>query len=331
MDWSKGYSALYYATIVDPDTWRDINRLEIISGSIKQQESGLRVSADLTCRNFDKTKELWVRIYLDANQNGVLAHEALFTGLATSPDETYDGVIETSPVACYSVLKPAEDVLLPRGWYAPKETQGGTVIKELFKQLPSPVVIDEGSPRLTSSIIAEDEENKLTMADKILKAIGWRMRIEGDGTIHITEKAKEAEVQFNAADNDSIEPDISKSSDWYSCPNVFRASTETATATAIDNGEGILSIKSRGREVWASEDGVELNANENLAQYATRRLKEEQSVKMPVSYKRRYTPGLVPTDLVRLHYPEQGLEGLYRITDSSIELGGKVTETAVKA
>ena len=36
IDWSKGFSARYYATIVDPKTWRDIYAGSFVSPPNKQ-------------------------------------------------------------------------------------------------------------------------------------------------------------------------------------------------------------------------------------------------------------------------------------------------------
>ena len=41
MDWSKGFSAEYYMAIVDPSTWRDVERVEITGGSVTRTASGL--------------------------------------------------------------------------------------------------------------------------------------------------------------------------------------------------------------------------------------------------------------------------------------------------
>ena len=51
MDWSKGYSATYYAKRVDPATWRDLETIKLTGGSIKREPSGLRESADIECVN----------------------------------------------------------------------------------------------------------------------------------------------------------------------------------------------------------------------------------------------------------------------------------------
>ena len=68
MNWSSGFSAEYYASIVDPNTWRDINRFEITGGSITRNDSELRESADIECLNYTEVTEQWIRIWLNAKQ-----------------------------------------------------------------------------------------------------------------------------------------------------------------------------------------------------------------------------------------------------------------------
>ena len=133
MNWNNGFSATYYITEVDPVTWKDKDRIEITKGSIKRTDSELRASASLDCINFDQSKEKWIRVYLDAKQNQSSEHTALFTGLASSPNRNINGLLVSNKVDCYSVLKPCEDVLLPRGWYAPSGVSGVTVLKNLLE------------------------------------------------------------------------------------------------------------------------------------------------------------------------------------------------------
>ena len=189
MDYSKGFSASYYASYVDPNSWRDIERIEMTDGSVNRTTSELRATATIVCTKYPKNTERWVRIYLDAKQGAESVHIPLFTGLATSPSDDINGTYIENSVECYSVLKPVEDVLLDRGWYAPVEVPSGSLIRNLLAPTPAPVVIADNSPSLTEAIIAEDNESNLSMIDKILTATGWRMRLAGDGTIQILPKA----------------------------------------------------------------------------------------------------------------------------------------------
>lgn len=332
MDWTKGYSSNYYIKTVDSATWRDLETIRITGGSIKKEREGLRESAEVKCTEYDGT-ESWIRVYLDANQGGSYAHEALFTGLATSPKWDIDGRRRSAELECYSVLKPAEDILLPRGWYVSAGANGAEAVRSLLSASPAPVTIADGAPALTNSIIAEDEETNLSMADKILEAINWRLRISGDGTISIEPYDVSADVDLDPLENDVIETKISVENDWFSCPNVFRAIDEDMTGIARDDDPASpLSTINRGREIWMQEDNCDLAEDESIAEYARRMLKDAQRVSQTVSYDRRYLPDVLPGDLIMLRYPEQGVDGLYMVESQDIELGhGATTSEEVTA
>lgn len=333
MDWNAGYSASYYATFIDPRTWKDVERFEIKSGSVKRESDGLMYSASFDCSAYEKDTERWVRIWLDARQGSESAHVPLFTGLATSPAESFNGNIIENTIECYSVLKPAEDILLDRGWYVPAGVSGSALIRSLLSATPAPITEDEHAPSLNESIIAEDGESRLTMVGKVLTAMGWRLRLDGYGTIHIAPSATEASASYDPLLNDAIEPEVEVERDWYGCPNVFRAVSDDISAVARDDSiKSPLSTVNRGREVWIEETDCDLNDGESIADYAARRLRELQMVSSRAKYNRRFNPNVLPTDLVRLHYPVQGLEGLYRVESQSIEIGhgAKTSEEVVK-
>jgi len=333
MKWSSGFSARYYAYVVDPASWRETDRLDITGGNISRSDEGLRDSADIECKAYAQGTERYIRIYLDAEQNGASSHVPLFTGLATSPSRDIDGYYETNNVECYSVLKAADDVLLERGYYVPAGASGAAVIKELLSCVPAPVMISGTAPALQTSIIAGDGETRLSMADKVLTAIAWRMRIGGDGTIELCPKSKEEVAQFDPISQDVLEPTITVDYDWYSCPNVLRAVKDDLSAVARDDSpDSPLSTVSRGREVWAEDTSCELNTGESISEYAARHLKELQRVQLSAEYDRRFHPDVMVGDLVRLHYPAQGLEGLFRVKSQKIELGfGAKTSEEIEA
>lgn len=323
MDWNGGYTASYYGCYVDAGTWRDLERFEIISGSISKGSDDLRESADITTTSYDETREQWIRIYLDAEQNGDIVHQALFTGLATSPSKDMNGNLKEHKMTVYSVLKPAEDILLERGWYAPAGVSGAEIIQELLEVIPAPVTISGSAPKLTNNIVAEDGETCLTMTEKILQAINWRIVIEGDGAVTLEDKASSFVIMFDANSTDIVEPQITVSKDWFSCPNVFRAVSEDNTAVAEDVKGSYLSIEGRGRRVMKEELNAETADNESLQEYAERRLIEEQQVQKTASYSRCYIPEIHVTDMVNFHYEQ--LTGDFIVTEQKITLDHKAT------
>ena len=355
MDWNKGYSARYEMTEVDPVTWRDISTLRLTGGKIDRSADGLKESADIDMT--EDPGEKWIRIYLDARQNGAASRTALFTGLTSAPKREIDGRRNTFSAACYSVLKPCDDILLPRGWYVPAGADGAKLIARLLDVI-APVsyagqkktintidyVTDENgsvltteqnnqigiissgitggeiaSPELSTAIIAEDGETRLTMAQKIADAINWNIRITGMGEIDIEPYNTEIKAVFSP-DADMIEPKLSVENDWYSCPNVFRAIMDGMAAVARDDSaDSRLSTISRGREIWQEETDCDLSGSETLSAYAIRRLKELQNPSKTVSYDRRYNPDVAIGSYVRLNYPQ--ISGTVKVTSQSVTLG----------
>lgn len=322
MDWNRGYSAAYYMTIVDPDTWRDTRRIKLNGGSINRMTTDLRESADIDCEPLDEGYENWIRIWLDARQADDSVHLPIFTGLASSPGKIINGMRIESKLQCYSVLKPASDILLPRGWYAARDFKAGDMITKLLRSCKAPVDVQGETPRLSSYIIAEENETNLTMTNKILDAIGWRLRIEGDGTIQICPEAEEPSATFGTLRADCIEPRISVEKDLFECPNVFRAASGNNSVEVRDEDpDSALSTSSRKREVWKEESNITLFEGETLQSYAKRRLRELQRVSMTASYDRRYHPDVLPGDIVRINYPAQNLVGDFCVNSQKITLG----------
>lgn len=310
-------------TILDPDSWRDIQRYEIVSGSIDRNlTDSLKEAADITTTEKVESGEAWIRIWLDARQvDGSSNHLPLFTGLLTSPQRELNGVREKYKAECYSVLKPAADKLLDRGWYADTITPGAEIVAKLLGITPAPITISKGSSKLKQEIIAEDGETNLTMADKILNAINWEISIDGLGNINIEPKKESVSGTFGT-ENDILELSITDKKDWYSCPNVLRVIAGDDIAIARnDNPDSPLSTISRKREIWMEDSKDEIKEGEELAEYANRRLKEESNAIRTVSCTRRFQPEIYPGDLIKLHYPKHDLRGIFRIQSQKIELG----------
>ena len=324
MDWSKGYSARYYMTILDKKTMKDIRRVELKGGSIKRTLDNLRQSANLECDGYDTSNEEYIRVWLDAEQSGDISHTPLFTGIATAPDNDYDGYKKSNSLECYSVLKIAEDMLLPRGWYAPFESDGTLLIKDLLSVLNVPITIaDTEVPPLKTAIVSETKENRLSMTDKILNAMNWTLRLNGDGSIYISPVNTDVKLKIDSISNDIIENHISIKYDWYNAPNVLRCIMDNNYAEVKDeNPDSPLSIQNRGREVWYEESGVMLGANETLGEYTHRRLKELQQASLNISYDRRYWPDIYPNDVISISYPGCNVSGKFLITDQTVNLGG---------
>ena len=331
VDWNNGFSATYHASRVNPQTWTDMGEIPIISGSVSRNaDSALAESAEITIRGSIAPEE-WVRIYLIAKQGGAKTRVPLFTGIVSSPSRDIDGRSETRKLECYSVLKVADDVLLPLGWFAPARTKGGELIKMLLSDLPCPVELDEGSPNIISSFVAGNEDTKLSVAQEIAKAINWQIKVNGDGSVRICPKPLTISGTFDNVENDIIETKVTDEMDIFSIPNVLRVTLDGSAATARDDDpDSEYSTASRGREIWMAED-AELAAGESLGDYAFRRLKELQKPARKLGYTRRFRPDVSINDLVSIVYPQQGIGEVFRVSSQDITLshGASVKEEVI--
>ena len=235
VDFSRGISATYYATRVNPQTWSDAGEISIISGEVtKNASSSIVVSADISV-NEEMGAEDWIRVYMIAEQNGSKERVPIFTGIVSSPSRDINGNTETRKLDCYSVLKVASDILLPLGWFAPARTSGGELIRILLSDLPCPVELDDGSPNIISSFVAGNNDSKLTVAQEIAEAINWQIKVNGDGSVRICPKPLTIAGTFDNIENDIIEMDVTDSRDIFSVPNVLRVTLQGSAATARDD------------------------------------------------------------------------------------------------
>lgn len=326
MNWNSGFSAQYELNRVDPVSFHDAGSLKFTAGSISRSGTGLMESADITMTN--NPGECLIRVYLRARQGDDGERIPLFTGLTSVPERTLDGIRTGYNVECYSVLKPVADILVPRGYYAPAGADAAQLVRDLLKVGPAPVETEEDGPVLTEAIVAEDTMSRLDVAWMILNAIGWRLRISGDGTVHVCSAAEEPSAVFDTMDNDVIEVSLTDTQDWYSVPNCIRVISGDKYVEYIDSDPDsevstVSRRVSRGGtgEIWMSDTAAATGNNESLAEYAMRLLKESQAPARTISYARRYRPDVLVGDLVVLHLPSIGIDGKFRIDSQQIELG----------
>ena len=99
-----------------------------------------------------------------------------------------------------------------------------------------------------------------------------------------------------------------------------------------DSEDSALSTINRGREIWMEETDCYLNAGETIAEYAKRRLEEEQMQYYTASYTRRFYPDVKTTDIISIHYPGNDFAGTFVITSQNISLGhgASVSESVQK-
>lgn len=327
MDWNQGYTATFRLYSVNQSTWGDGDEIEnLVSASVtKDNESSLIEDASISIDG--EPIKGYVRLVLEAKNTSGMAKVNLGTFLVTSPKRSINGVLTTIDLECYSVLKPADDKLLPPGWYFP---EGGDPIagaSELLSNcLKCPVEPAESDIRTDQVKIAESNETALSMAKYLLEDTNWFIYIDGRGCVSIKKKPDNIVKMFDTYENDVLMPNITDETDIFEVPNILRVTDSSGNYETIYNNDdnSSTSISALGWEKWAAEQ-LELDYGESLVGKGAERMEKLSKSTRKISYTREFNPDVKLNDIGLYLLPQQGIVGAFRVISQSIELGAGVT------
>ena len=332
MDWNQGHTATFRLYSVNQSTWGDGDEIEnLVSASVtKDNESSLIEDASISIDG--EPIKGYVRLVLEAKNTSGMAKVNLGTFLVTSPKRSINGVLTTIDLECYSVLKPADDKLLPPGWYFP---EGGDPIagaSELLSNcLKCPVEPAESDIRTDQVKVAESNETALSMAKYLLDDTDWFIYIDGRGCVSIKKKPDNIVKMFDAYENDVLMPNITDESDIFDIPNILRVTDSSGNYETIYNNDeqSDTSIEKLGWEKWSSEQ-LSLDYGETLLGKGGERMEELSKTTRKINYSREFDPDVKLNDVALYMLPKQRIVGTFRIISQSlsIENGIKVSEIA---
>lgn len=332
MDWNQGYTATFRLYSVNQSTWGDGDEIEnLVSASVtKDNESSLIEDASISIDG--EPIKGYVRLVLEAKNTSGMAKVNLGTFLVTSPKRSINGLLTTIDLECYSVLKPADDKLLPPGWYFP---EGGDPIagaSELLSNcLKCPVEPAESDIRTDQVKVAENNETALSMAKYLLEDTDWFIYIDGRGCVSIKKKPDNIVKMFDAYENDVLMPNITDESDIFDIPNILRVTDSSGNYETIYNNDeqSDTSIEKLGWEKWSSEQ-LSLDYGETLLGKGGERMEELSKTTRKINYSREFDPDVKLNDVALYMLPKQRIVGTFRIISQSlsIENGIKVSEIA---
>lgn len=84
----------------------------------------------------------------------------------------------------YSVLKPADEAALAAGACARAGIDGAAYVRQLLSVCPGRVVA-HGSAALPRNVVFDSGASRLQAAWDTLDAMGWRIRLDGDGAVNV--------------------------------------------------------------------------------------------------------------------------------------------------
>ena len=344
IDWSESMEQSFEYYEVDPNTWKDIKKIENVkSCSIDRDESSDTLgSASISI--VDTLGETYIRAYLLIRQNGNNFRVTLGTFLVQTPSSDFDGKNRNVTMDCYTPLLELKENPPPLGYTLMK---GENIMKRAYEicreNCRAPVVETKLEKVLEANFVSNTDDTWLVFLQDLLAQAKYKFYLDEEGKILFAPIQKLEQLKpvwtFNDDNSSILYPDINLEHDLYGIPNVVEVvcstGTEMYTARIVnDDPNSPTSTVNRGREILYRETSPNIQgipSIEQINEYAERLLEELSSVEYQVSYKHGYCPVRVG-DCVRLNYERADLKDVKaKVISQSIncETSCSVDETAV--
>ena len=344
IDWSESMEQSFEYYEVDPNTWKDIRKIENVkSCSIDRDESSDTLgSASISI--VDTLGETYIRAYLLIRQNGNNFRVTLGTFLVQTPSSDFDGKNRNVTMDCYTPLLELKENPPPLGYTLMK---GENIMERAYEicreNCRAPVVETKLEKVLEANFVSNTDDTWLVFLQDLLAQAKYKFYLDEEGKILFAPIQKLEQLKpvwtFNDDNSSILYPDINLEHDLYGIPNVVEVvcstGTEMYTARIVnDDLNSPTSTVNRGREILYRETSPNIQgvpSIEQINEYAEALLEELSSVEYQVSYKHGYCPVRVG-DCVRLNYERADLKDVKaKVISQSIncETSCSVDETAV--
>lgn len=344
IDWLSSMQQTFEYYTVDPNTWRDVKKIENVISSTIDRDSEAETLGSATITMSEAIGECYVRIYLVAIQKGKTYKVALGTFLVQTPSWSFDGKTKEISVDAYTPLLELKENLPPIGYSL---LEGENIMNMAYRlcreRVRAPVIEAVCDTNLYDDFVANTNDTWLTFLTDLIENAKYVFDLDEMGRVlflPVQDTASLQPVWTYTDDNSSIlYPDISLDRDLYGIPNVvevvYSNGKDNYYARVVnDNPNSPISTVNRGREIVHRVTNPSLygDPTENQTkEYAERLLKELSTLECTVTYSHGYCPVRV-NDCVRLNYTRSGISGVKaKVISQSIDCsaGCKVTETAV--
>lgn len=321
-DWTKSMQQTFEYYVVDPNTWKDSNQINIVTKSSISRDSSAETLGSASIDITGGLDECYIRIYLVTIQNGITEKFALGTFLVQTPSYTFDGKIKTGSLDAYTPLIELKEKLPPVGYSLLKDENVMTRAYQLTREnVRAPVVEPKCPTNLYYDFVSETSDTWLTYTSDLISIAKYEFDLDELGRILFAPKQDTASLQpvwtYNDDNSSILYSDVTTERDLYGIPNVvevvYSKNNDNYYARVENTDENSpISIPNRGREIVyrvTDPDLVGDPTNNQIQEYAERLLREFSSLEYTVTYKHGYCPVRLG-DCVRLNYTRAGLNNV---------------------
>lgn len=343
-DWTASMQQSFEYYTVDPGTWREVKRLDNVTGCTITRDSSAETLGSATIDVSETVGEAYIRIYLVTIQNGVTEKFPLGTYLVQTPSSKFDGKVRTVSMDAYTPLIELKENQPPLGYFTPEDTNIMEEASRLTKEyVRAPVVDGLSEVKMYKDFVSNTNDTWLTYISDMIANAKFTFDLDEMGRILFAPKQDTASLQpvwTYTDDNSSIlYTDVDLDHDLYGIPNVveviYSDSNSTYYAIRENNEDGSpVSIQNRGRRITTRYNNPDIGGVPTQAmidEYAEQALRELSTFEYTIKYKHGYN-GVRVGDCVRLDLKKAQITNIKaKVISQSIscEPGTPVTETAV--
>lgn len=343
-DWHKTMQQTFEYYIVDPKTWRDIEKLSTVTSCKITRDSDMETLGSASIDVTESLGESYIRVYLTTIQNDVTERFPLGTFLVQTPSRTFNGKNYQSTMDAYTPLLELKESPPPLGYSILKNENILDIAYRLAREhTRAPVVKSNSNATLNYDFAANTDDTWLTYISDLVNSAKYTLGLDELGRVIFSPKQNLSSLQpvwtYNDDNSSILYPELSVSRDFYGVPNVvevvYSDEYDTFYSRVVnDDPNSPTSTISRGREIIYRDTSPSLCGIPTQAQideYATELLSELSTIECTISYSHGYCPVRLG-DCVRLNYTRAGLTDIKaKVISQTIdcETGCKVTEKAV--
>lgn len=342
-DWLSSMQQTFEYYTVDPNTWKDVKRLDNVKSCTISRDSDVATLGSATIDVTEFVGECYIRVYLITFQNGITEKHPLGTFLVQTLPSTFNGKIQTITADAYTPLLELKENPPPLGYSL---LEGSNIMRNAYllvrDNARAPVVEVVSEDKLYYDFVANSDDNWLTFLTDLIGNAKFTFDLDELGRILFAPWQDTASLQpvwtYDDSNSSILYPDVTMDRDLYDIPNVveviYSNGGDSYYARVVnDDVNSPISTVNRGRELTRRITNPSLNGSPDerqIIEFAEQTLRDLSSVECTITYSHGYCP-VRRGDCVRLNYSRAGLNGVKaKVISQSIECkpGCKVTEKA---
>lgn len=346
-DWHKAMQQTFEYYTVNPNTWRDDEKLSTVISCQITRDSEMETLGSASIDVTDSLGECYIRVYLVTIQNGITERFPLGTYLVQTPSKTFNGKYYQSTVDAYTPLLELKENPPPLGYSILKSDKNNIMEKAYMlarEHARAPVIKSISDDVMEYDFIADTDDTWLSFITDLVANAKYEISLDENGRIMFSPNQNNiAALQpvwtYNDDNSSILYPELSIDRDFYGIPNVVEvvySGTDETFYSRVSNEDpnSPTSTVSRKREITYRDTSPSIYgipSQSELDEYAMRLLSELSTVESTVSYSHGYCPVRLG-DCIRLNYSRAELTNVKaKVISQTIDCttGCKVTEKAV--